>query len=112
MERWKYVNRPKASDELAVLSWNTNGRLDLRGCRENLLRRCAQRGSVDVALIQEHFKDSSSHPLNFFGSGWWSFSSDAVGNNESRKSRGCAISVQPCLSSGEGFQHPGRLTHV
>ena len=30
LERWNYVNRPKAIDELAVLSWNTNGRLNLR----------------------------------------------------------------------------------
>ena len=64
-ERWEFVNRPKATDELAVLSWNTNGRLNLRGCRENLLRRWALGGFVDVALIQEHFKDDNS-PLIWF----------------------------------------------
>ena len=53
-ERWNYVNRHKSSDILAVISWNTNGRLDLRGCRENLLRRWVQKGFVNVALIQEH----------------------------------------------------------
>ena len=64
------MNRPKATDELAVLSWNTNWRLDLRGCRENLLGRWALRGFVDVALIQEHFKDDNSPLFNLFGSGW------------------------------------------
>ena len=107
VERWEFVNRPKATDELAVLSWNTNGRLNFRGCRENLLRRWALGGFVDVALIQEHFKDENSPLFNLFGSGWRNFSSGAVGNDCGRKSGGCAIFVQPCVSSGVGFQYPG-----
>ena len=47
-KRWKELNRPKTSDELGVLSWNVNGRLDLRGCRESLLRRWSVCGVVDV----------------------------------------------------------------
>ena len=101
------MNSPKATDELAVLSWNTNGRLSLRGCRENLLRRWVRKGFVDVALIQEHFKDDNSPLFNLFGSEWRNFSSGAVGNDCGRKSGGCAIFVQPCLCSGDGFQCPG-----
>ena len=37
--RWKALNGLKLSFELGILSWNTNGRLDLRGCRESLLKR-------------------------------------------------------------------------
>ena len=37
--RWMNLNRRKSSYELGILSWNTNGRLDFRGCRESLLRR-------------------------------------------------------------------------
>ena len=95
VERWNYVNRPKGAEVLAVLSWNTNGRLSLRGCRENLLRRWVRKGFVDVALIQEHFKDDTSPLFNLFGSEWRNFSSGAVGNDCGRKSGGCAISVQP-----------------
>ena len=35
--RWMNLNRRKSSYELGILSWNTNGRLDFRGCRESLL---------------------------------------------------------------------------
>ena len=38
--RWKTLNIiHKASHELGILSWNINGRMELRGCRESLLRR-------------------------------------------------------------------------
>ena len=37
--RWKKLNERKSPHDLAVLSWNTNGRLELRGCRESLLRQ-------------------------------------------------------------------------
>ena len=43
-ERWERLHLPKSRDALASLSWNTNGRLELRGCRESLLRRWAKRG--------------------------------------------------------------------
>ena len=43
-ERWERLHLPKSRDELALLSWNTNGRLELRGCRESLLRRWARKG--------------------------------------------------------------------
>ena len=38
-ERWSGLNKVKSGDELGLLSWNVNGRLELRGCRESLLRR-------------------------------------------------------------------------
>ena len=37
-QRWERVNLPKNGNELGLLSWNVNGRLDLRGCRESLIR--------------------------------------------------------------------------
>ena len=42
-ERWGGLNKAKSRDELGLLSWNVNGRLKLRGCRESLLRRWASR---------------------------------------------------------------------
>ena len=36
--RWHRIQLPKSPNELALLSWNTNGRLELRGCRESLIR--------------------------------------------------------------------------
>ena len=36
-ERWERLHLPKSRDELALLSWNTNGRLKLRACRGSLL---------------------------------------------------------------------------
>ena len=71
------------------------------------MRRWARKGFVDVALIQEHFKGDNSPLFDLFGSGWWNFSTGAVGNDCGRKSGGCAIFVQPCLNLGEGFQYPG-----
>ena len=50
--RWKNLNKRKSSEELGILSWNTNGRLNLRGCRESLLKRWSVKGFVDVGLIQ------------------------------------------------------------
>ena len=32
--RWMNINKSKSSYELGILSWNVNGRLDFRGCRE------------------------------------------------------------------------------
>ena len=49
--QWKSLNVPKSSFELGILSWNTNGRLNLRGCRESLLRRWSMKGFVDVGVI-------------------------------------------------------------
>ena len=60
-----------------------------------------------MALIQEHFKKDGSSLFDIFGSGWWNVSSGAVGKNGGRRSGGCAIYVQPCLYSDEGFQKPG-----
>ena len=34
LPRWERVNLPKSKNELGLLSWNTNGRLALRRCRE------------------------------------------------------------------------------
>ena len=79
----------------------------MRGCGESLLRRWALKGLVDVALIQEHFKSDDSPLFNLFGPDWWNISSGAIGKKKGRKSGGCAIYIQPCLSSAEGFQHPG-----
>ena len=106
-ERWSGLNKVKSRDELGLLSWNVNGRLELRGCRESLLRRWALKGFVDVGLIQEHFKKDDSPLFDLFGPEWWNISSGAVGNTRGRKSGGCAIYGQPCLSSGVGFRHEG-----
>ena len=65
IQRWKMLNAHKSPNELAILSWNTNGRLDLRGCRESLLRRWSGKGFVDVGLIQEHFKKAGNFPFQF-----------------------------------------------
>ena len=40
--RWERINVPKTVNELGCLSWNTNGRLELRGCRESLIRSWAR----------------------------------------------------------------------
>ena len=55
--KWEYLNGRKSRRDLGFLTWNVNGRLDFRGCRESLLRRWILRGSVDVVLIQ--FKNIS-----------------------------------------------------
>ena len=106
-ERWKKLNDCKSSNELAVLSWNINGRLDLRGCRESLLRRWAVRGFVDVGLIQEHFKKDGAELFDLFGPAWWNLSSGAVGESRGRRSGGCAIFGQPSLATDQGFQQRG-----
>ena len=106
-KRWKTLNQPKSYLELGLLSWNVNGRLGLRGCRESLLTRWSKRGFVDVALLQEHFKGGADDSLYLFGKDWWSFSSVATSVGSGRKSGGCAVLGQPCLSSRGGFQHPG-----
>ena len=105
--RWDALNGVKSKDELGLLSWNVNGRLRLRGCRESLLRRWALKGFVDVGIIQEHFRGDDSSLFDLFGPEWWKISSGAVGDTKGRKSGGCAIYGQPCLSSGEGFRHEG-----
>ena len=105
--RWKNVNRNKSPNELAALSWNTNGRLDLRGCRESLLRRWATNGFVDLGLIQEHFKKEGTPLYNLFGPAWWNLSSGAIGESRGRRSGGCAIFCQPSLVTDHGFQQKG-----
>lgn len=106
-KRWKTLNQPKSYFELGLLSWNVNGRLGLRGCRESLLTRWSKRGFVDVVLVEEHFKGGDDDPLYLFGIDWWSFSSGATSDGSGRKSGGCAVLGQPCLSSKGGFQQPG-----
>ena len=107
LERWRSLNRTKSSNELAVLSWNTNGRLNLRGCRESLLRRWSTKGFVDLGLVQEHFKKDGVPLFDLFGPTWWNLSSGAVGKSRGRKSGGCAIYGRPGLVSDHGFQHKG-----
>ena len=85
-KRWENLNSRKSSNELGILSWNTNGRLDFRGCREGLIRRWAKRGFVDVGLIQEHFKNNSTPLFDMFGQSWWNITSGAVGASKGRKS--------------------------
>ena len=110
VERWVVLNNAKKRDELGLLSWNVNGRLELRGCRESLLRRWALKGFVDVGLIQEHFRKDDSPLFDVFGPDWWNISSGAVGGTTGRNSGGCAIYGQPCLYSKGGFNHQsGRL---
>ena len=82
-ERWSSLNKVKSRDELGLLSWNLNGRLELRGCRESLLRRWALKGFVDVGLIQEHFKKDDSPLFDLFGPAWWNLSNGAIGESRS-----------------------------
>ena len=105
--RWRALNRLKLPSELGILSWNTNGRLDLRGCRESLLKRWTMKGFVDIGLIQEHFKKAGTPLFDLFGPSWWNLSSGAIGGARGRRSGGCAIFGQPCLEVGQGFQHVG-----
>ena len=105
--RWMNLNRNKSPYELGVLSWNTNGRLNLRGCRESLLRRWSTKGFVDLGLIQEHFKKECTPLFNLFGPAWWNLSSGAMGESRGRRSGGCAIFGQPCLVTDHGFEEKG-----
>ena len=112
-ERWDLLNHSKSGDELGLLSWNVNGRLDLRGCRESLLRRWALKGFVDVGLSQEHFRPADAPLFDLFGPDWWKISSGAIGKSRGRKSGGCAIYGNPCLCAKRGFRHlSGRLCGV
>ena len=104
---WKSLNGRKSGRDIGFLTWNVNGRLDLRGCRESLLRRWVMGGSVDIVMIQEHFQKGSTGSINFLSPDWWHVSSDAVGQGFGRKSGGCAVLVQPCIVAGGGFTHPG-----
>ena len=63
------------------------GKLDLRGCRESLLKRWSMKGFVDIGLIQEHFKKSGTPLFDLFGPSWWNLSSGAVGGGRGRRSR-------------------------
>ena len=105
--KWKSLNVRKSERDIGVLTWNVNGRLNFRGCRESLLRRWVLGGSVDIVLIQEHFKASSATSINCLSQDWWCISSDTVGGGTGRKSGGCATLVQPCLVTDGGFTHPG-----
>ena len=53
------------------MSWDfypgMSNRLELRECREDLLRRWALKGFFDVASIQEHFKNDDSPIFHLFG---------------------------------------------
>ena len=104
--RWDRINLPKTGNELGLLSWNTNGRLDLRGCRESLIRSWARKGFVDVALIQETLKKNGSSLFDMFGADWWSVSSWAAGSH-GRGSGGCTIFGQPSLFSKASFKKSG-----
>ena len=104
--RWVRVNLPKNRNELGLLSWNANGRLDLRGCREGLIRRWAGKGLVDIALIQETLKKSGSIMYDMFGADWWSVSSWAAGEY-GRGSGGCTIFGQPSLIASASFKKAG-----
>ena len=44
------LNKVKSKNELGMLSWKINGRLELRGCHESLLGRWALKGFMDVGL--------------------------------------------------------------
>ena len=105
--RWKSLNDRKSKQDIGFLTWNVNGRLDLRGCRESLLRRWVLGGSVDVVMIQEHFQKGSANMIGFLNPDWCHVSSNAVGGGIGRKSGGCAVFVQPCLISDSGFTLPG-----
>ena len=105
-ERWKRIHRPKDRNELALLSWNTNGRLELRGCRESLIRSWARKGFVDIALIQETLKKNGSSLFDVFGPDWWNISTWAVGSL-GRGSGGCTIFGQPSLLSKDSFMRKG-----
>ena len=104
--RWELLNLPKNCNELGCLSWNTNGKLDLRGCREGLIRSWARKGFVDVALNQETLKKGGSSLFDLFGTDWWSVSSWAVGGL-GRGSGGCTIFGQPALVSKASFKKTG-----
>ena len=101
--RRNYLNRRKFPSELGILSWNTNGRLDFRGCRESLLKRWSMKGFVDIGLIQEHFKKAGTPLFDLFGHSWWNLSSGAIGGARGRRSGGCAIFGQPGLEVGKRF---------
>ena len=58
---------------------------------------------MDVALLQEHFRGGADDSLYLFGKDWWSFSSVATSVGSGRKSGGCAVLGQPCLSSRGDF---------
>ena len=105
-ERWKRIHSPKSRNELALISWNTNGRLELRGCRESLIRSWARKGYVDIALIQETLKKSGSSLFDMFGPDWWNISTWAV-SNLGRGSGGCTIYGQPSLFSKDSFMKKG-----
>ena len=105
-DRWQRIHLPKSRNELALLSWNTNGRLDLRGCRESLIRCWARKGFVDIALIQETLKKSGSSLFDMFGPDWRNISSWAVGG-QGRGSGGCTIFGQPSLVSTKSFMVKG-----
>ena len=108
--RWRRINIPKNRHDLGVLSWNTNGRLDLRGCREGLIRNWARKGFVDIALIQETLKKSGSSLYDVFGPDWWNISSWAV-SRKGRGSGGCTIFGQPSLFSyGSVTEKGGRIS--
>ena len=104
--RWDRINKPKSVKELGLLSWNTNGRLDLRGCREGLIRSWVRKGFVDIALIQETLKKKGSSLFDMFGQGWWNMSSWAV-SDKGRGSGGCTIFGQPSLISKSSFSVEG-----
>ena len=104
--RWDRINKPKSGKDLGLLSWNTNGRLNLRGCRESLIRSWVRKGFVDIALIQETLKKKGSSLFDIFGPDWWNMSSWAV-SNKGRGSGGCTIFGQPSLISKSSFSVEG-----
>ena len=63
--KWKSLNERKSRRDLGFLTWNVNGRLDLRGCRESLVRQWILRGSVDLVFIQKHFQGCNTGSVNF-----------------------------------------------
>lgn len=100
------ICHPKHRDELALLSWNTNGRLDLRGCREGLIRSWAKKGFVNMALVQETLNKNCSSLVDMFGPDWRNISSWAV-SRCGRGSGGCTIFGQPSLVSKASFMKKG-----
>ena len=100
--RWMQICLPKSRNELALLSWNTNGRLELRGCRESLIRCWARKGFVDIALIQETLKKCGSPLFDLFGPDWWNVSSLTVVVHR-RGSGGCTIFGQPSFISNKSL---------
>ena len=67
---WKSLNGRKSGRDTGFLTWNVNGRLDLRGCHESLLRCWVMGGSVDIVMIQEHFQKGSAGSINFLSPDW------------------------------------------